>query len=190
MRAHTATLVHDEEGDSGEASIWVFGGCDAKTCFRDAWKLDLDTYQWSKPKLRGTHPPSLRAHSATYIPPFTAHAAGPSGTATTDGHIILFGGGDGPSYFNDLYLLNLRQNAWSKPQLFGEIPSARRAHTAVWYEPKKWLVVFGGGNGSRALNDTHVLECKRWDRLNWRKVETKGRKPRLRGYRWCSGILN
>ena len=64
----------------------------------------------------------------------------------------------------------------------------------MWYEAKKWVVLFGGGNGSRALNDTLVLDCADWEKLNWVKLDTKGAKPRLRGYRvsflfcfrrWC-----
>lgn len=39
MRAHTATLVND--GFRQENTIWCFGGCDAKTCYRDVWRLDL-----------------------------------------------------------------------------------------------------------------------------------------------------
>lgn len=33
LRAHTSTLVG--------SSIWVFGGCDLRACFRDVWRLDL-----------------------------------------------------------------------------------------------------------------------------------------------------
>lgn len=32
LRAHSATLVGD--------TIWVFGGCDERGCFRDVWRLD------------------------------------------------------------------------------------------------------------------------------------------------------
>ncbi|CAD6570059.1 MAG: hypothetical protein CYPHOPRED_003727 [Cyphobasidiales sp. Tagirdzhanova-0007] len=180
MRAHTATLIEGRDG----AAIWVFGGCDQKNCFRDVWKLDLGKV-WTKPKLRGAHPPSLRAHSATYIPPFSSPARIPPSTpppTSTHGHILVFGGGDGPSYFNDTYLLDLARHEWSKPAVSGHVPSPRRAHTAVWYEAKKWVVLFGGGNGSRALNDTLVLDCADWEKLNWVKLDTKGAKPRLRGY--------
>lgn len=58
------------------ASLWVFGGCDTKDCSRDTWVLDLESYAWRKPKLSSWqgrpdhHPPPLRAHSATFIPPF------------------------------------------------------------------------------------------------------------------------
>ena len=126
------------------------------------------------------HPPPLRAHSATFIPSFRTDNFH---STSTDGHLLIFGGGDGPSYFNDLYLLNLSTLTWSKPSVFGHVPSARRAHTAVWYKKKNWVVLFGGGNGSRALNDTYILECSDWERLNWKKLDARGTKPRLRGYR-------
>lgn len=182
------------------ASLWVFGGCDARACFRDTWMLDLESYHWRKPKLSSWQgkpehfPPPLRAHTGTFIPPFTSPPPLRSDderslSLSTDGHILLFGGGDGPSYLNDIYILSLRTQTWCKPALLGgvtgEIPHARRAHASAYYETKKWLIVFGGGNGSRALNDTWVLDCKQWNSkgLNWRKVDTKGKKPAVRGYR-------
>ena len=224
MRAHSATLVSlpssitslsqfpeltSSMGRLGPrlqlpaaASLWVFGGCDSKTCFRDTWKLDLESFEWKKSHLKAFrdlnehYPPPLRAHSATFIPPFSSSSAGDNAmTPSTEGHLLLFGGGDGPSYFNDIYTLSLRTMTWCKPSLLGkitgQIPPPRRAHAAVYYEKKKWLVVFGGGNGSRALNDTWVLECKYWNEkgLNWRKVETRGKKPKLRGYRELKAVI-
>lgn len=41
MRAHTATLVQFDEEGRRENAVYVFGGCDAKSCLRDIWKLDL-----------------------------------------------------------------------------------------------------------------------------------------------------
>lgn len=146
--------------------------------------LSPDSWQWSKPKLKGTHPPPLRAHSATYIPVVPARSP-----LAPSGYILVFGGGDGPTYFNDLYLLNLFTYTWSKPtEIYGTVPSPRRAHTAVWREEKQELIVFGGGNGAKALNETYVLQCVAGQKdeelkWNWKKLETKGQKPRLRGYR-------
>jgi len=207
----------------GENALYVFGGCDSKNCFRDVWKLDMDTFQWSKPKLRSatshtpesvttSPPPPLRAHTATWIPPFYSKEKeydvysteerkeeAELSSKSTDGHILIFGGGDGPNYYNDIYLLNLTTQTWHKPlpssstssspsdiiQITGTVPSPRRAHTSVWYAARKELIVFGGGNGSKALNDTYILECGKWNQgiLNWKKLETSGKKPKLRGYR-------
>lgn len=52
----------------------------------------LDTFTWSKPRTHGTPPPPCRAHSATYY--------------AKQKKIFLFGGGEGPVYYNDLYVLD------------------------------------------------------------------------------------
>lgn len=198
------------------ASLWVFGGVDGngKSCNKEMYKLDLDSMAWSKPRLRDPDgkqaPPALRAHSTTYIPPFKSIGRKGVSHNSMHAHLIIFGGGDGPHYFNTVYLLNLSTLTWARPLpmenpsleqgttpigstssssnlsqqvIHGSIPSPRRAHTAVWHDKRKQLVVFGGGNGSKALNETYVLECKDWSRLHWKKMETTGKKPRLRGYR-------
>jgi len=50
----------------------------------------LDTMYWSRPKVYGDPPPSCRAHSSTLV----------------DKRLFIFGGGDGPIYFNDLYVFD------------------------------------------------------------------------------------
>lgn len=41
------------------------------------------------------------------------------------------------------------------------------------------MYIFGGGDGSRALNDLHALDLQT---LTWSLVETTGSKPVARGY--------
>lgn len=52
-----------------------------------------ETYTWSKPKVLGTVPPVTRAHSVVAV----------------DERIYVFGGGDGPTYYNDLYYFDTRE---------------------------------------------------------------------------------
>lgn len=260
MRAHSATLVPnvspfashgtrtsstrptetdlfamDPTSGSVGSSLYVFGGCDSKHCFKDLYKIDLQSFQWSKPRTLGNQfsPPALRAHSVTHIPPFQSLYSSVYDNLeikdrfpddpdvinvrmkSREGHLLFFGGGDGPNYFNDIYLLNLTTMTWSKPlpapvatphegqnledfaneahtdiagssntqHIYGTLPSPRRAHTTVWYDKRKELIIFGGGNGTKALNEVWVLECKDWKRLTWKKINTLGKKPRVRGYR-------
>lgn len=44
------------------------------------------------------------------------------------------------------------------------------------------LIIFGGGNGSRALNDVHALDLTDLTKLEWRELGIKGRPPLNRGY--------
>lgn len=69
---------------------------------------------------------------------------------------------------------------WSKPLIHGTPPSRRRAHTTIHYH--NLLLIFGGGNGSHALNDLHALDLSDLSHLVWRELETKGEKPIARGY--------
>jgi len=127
FRAHTTTLIGHE--------LFLFGGCNKNQCFRDMWKLNLQTRQWFKPKIHGALiPPLCRAHTATAV----------------GDKIYIIGGGEGGTYFDTVWVFDTEYNEWSKPALFGPIPSARRAHAAVLW--KKQIVIMGGGNGTKALN--------------------------------------
>lgn len=156
FRAHTASLADE--------IVWIFGGCDIKSCFRELWCFDTETMCWSKPRVTGELPPCRRAHSATMV----------------DKRLFVFGGGDGPLYFNDLYIFDTVSLQWSKPTVSGTPPLPRRAHTCNLYNGK--LVIFGGGNGVGALNDVCTLDVTDPSRLEWRKMECKGKVPIGRGY--------
>lgn len=131
LRAHTSTLVND--------AIWIFGGTDLLGCFKDVWKLDLETLSFTKMRCRGYEEESdtndsedemslpvsedmtdLKSRPTTadraqrlngkrgksnpkdhIPPPCRAHSA-----TNVDGRIFIFGGGDGPNYFDDLYYLD------------------------------------------------------------------------------------
>ncbi|EFP93285.2 uncharacterized protein PGTG_19332 [Puccinia graminis f. sp. tritici CRL 75-36-700-3] len=212
LRAHTSTLVND--------AIWIFGGTDLTGCFKDVWKLDLETLSFTKMKCKGSedddedenddhqqqhqinslddphhnhhhHPNSraasnnhrlhqparkVRSHPKDHIPPpCRAHSA-----THLDGRIFIFGGGDGPNYFDVLYYLDTISLTWTKPKVKGILPSTRRAHATVLYGTQ--LIIFGGGNGSRALNDVHALDLSDLTNLEWRELAIKGRSPLNRGY--------
>lgn len=133
--------------------------------------------------MRGDMPPPCRAHTATLV----------------DRKIYVFGGGEGPTYYNDLFildtgmaiqtflpnnkltLLELVSHRWVKPNIPPPHPLPRRAHTAVLY--RDTIYVFGGGNGHRALNDVWALDVSvSPDKLRWEQIPTHGTKPGARGY--------
>ncbi|PLW09315.1 hypothetical protein PCANC_25242 [Puccinia coronata f. sp. avenae] len=203
LRAHTATLVND--------AIWIFGGTDLNGCFKDVWKLDLETLSFAKMKCKGLdedgsdtgcpnqglsdeslelnhhhhHHPNHRSSNTSrktrnnpkdhMPPPCRAHSA-----THLDGRIFIFGGGDGPNYFDVLYYLDTISLTWTKPRVKGVLPSTRRAHATVLYGNQ--LIIFGGGNGSRALNDVHALDLTDLSNLEWRELHIKGQSPLNRGY--------
>ncbi|KAF9113034.1 hypothetical protein BGX27_002340 [Mortierella sp. AM989] len=154
LRAQTVNLV-------GE-SIYVFGGCDAKTCFNTLYIFDADTMHWSQPKTFGSIPPPCRAHSSTLV---------------DNKRLFIFGGGDGPHYFNELYMLDTDTLTWTNPQTTGSRPCRRRAHTTCFYN--NCIYVFGGGDGVQALNDTYRLDLTT---MRWSELKTTGTPPMSRGY--------
>ncbi|KAF9084665.1 hypothetical protein BGX23_010334 [Mortierella sp. AD031] len=154
LRAQTVNLV-------GE-SVYVFGGCDTKNCFNTLYIFDADTMHWSQPKTFGSIPPPCRAHSSTLV---------------DNKRLYVFGGGDGPHYFNDVYILDTDTLTWTNPQTTGDRPCRRRAHTTCVYD--NCIYVFGGGDGVRALNDTFKLDLAD---MRWSEVKTTGQIPIARGY--------
>ncbi|KAG0163468.1 hypothetical protein DFQ28_011631 [Apophysomyces sp. BC1034] len=165
LRAHTANLI-------GEL-LYVFGGCDPKTCFNTLYILDMDTLTWSKPRTYGQVPPACRAHSCTVVERETS-----PGKRTHQ--LYIFGGGDGPNYFNDMYVLHAETLTWSKPVIEGTPPSPRRAHTTCLWNDK--IIVVGGGDGARALADVHALDVSDPKKLRWTLLNPTGTPPIARGY--------
>ncbi|KAG8805934.1 hypothetical protein FRC18_006412 [Serendipita sp. 400] len=107
IRAHTVTLVDN--------LAWLFGGCDERGCSKDVWCCDVETFQWTRPTITGDIPPPLRAHTATLV----------------DGkRIFVFGGGEGPMYYNSLYILDIQTRRFSWVP-FGQKPGTSAGGTAT-----------------------------------------------------------
>ncbi|KAI0689382.1 galactose oxidase [Cytidiella melzeri] len=192
LRAHSVTLV--------DGIAWIFGGCDEKGCWKDVLCFNTDTMQWSSPTTLGEVPPPCRAHTATLV----------------DKRIVMFGGGEGPLYYDDVFVLDTVTRQWQHPKLGPPkptsppgtpradhvqinpeehepptIPPPRRAHTAVLYRGRIW--VFGGGNGTQALNDLWTLEVgssAAVERMRWELIQTGGKKPSPRGYHTANLVGN
>ena len=167
LRAHTTTLIG--------SNIYVFGGCDSRSCFNELYVFDADAFYWSCPHVVGEIPTPLRAMTCTAV----------------GKKLVVFGGGDGPTYSNDVYILDTVNFRWSKPKLSGTLPSRRRAHASCLY--RNGIYMFGGGDGIRALNDVWRLDVADINKLSWRlisaptDIDDKDQKmaetrPKARGY--------
>ena len=142
-RAHSATLV--------DALVYVFGGGEGATFYNELYVLDLRNRTWYRPRVQGTPPSPRRAHSCT----------------RHNGYLYVFGGGSEHGTFNDLHRLDVRnpeQVSWRRLLCTGAVPTTRGYHTATLVHNK--LLVLGGSNGRRALDDLYVLEI---DTLMWRR---------------------
>ncbi len=128
--------------------------------------------QWSHPDTTGTIRPPCLAHTSTLV----------------DRKLVILGGGQGPTYYDSVYILDTTTRRWTKPLLPEPTPASRRAHTAVLYKNKIW--VFGGGNGMTALNDVWTLDITNMGKLRWQEMPIPGRKPPPRGYHTANLIGN
>ncbi len=85
--------------------------------------------------------------------------------------LVIFGGGDGPAYYSDVWVLDTVNFRWSKPSVgAGAGPSKRRAHTACLY--RNGIYIFGGGDGVRALNDVWRLDVSELSagKVSWKLI--------------------
>lgn len=173
LRAHTTALIG--------SNVYIFGGCDAKTCFNTVYVVDADAFYWSVPLVVGDIPMPLRAMTCTAV----------------GKKLVVFGGGDGPAYYNDVHVLDTVNFRWTKPKIVGErVPSKRRAHTACLY--KNGIYVFGGGDGIRALNDVWRLDVSDMNKMSWKLISGPDRstggpndvRPKARGYHTANMVGN
>jgi len=93
-------------------------------------------------------------------------------------HFFL-SGGDGPTYFNTLYILDTETLKWERPIVTGTSPGSRRAHTTWLY--KNNIYIYAGGDGVKALDDIYILTTEP-NSMSWAKYTTTGKSPSPRGY--------
>lgn len=125
-------------------SVYLFGGCSSGfgPCPQgDLWMLDLKSDTWTELKPSGNIP-SARENVSLVVDEKT-------------GQLILFGGKSAAT-MNDLWVYDPAQNTWSLLSLEG--PAPRKSHDAVYDASGHRVLIFGGTDGSRALNDLWELD--------------------------------
>ena len=166
--AHAAVLVATPAVRGlAHPCLLIFGGSDGSQLFNDLWALPLG----------GQGPPAWTRLAPAGSPPSprTGH------TALLIGSVVLvFGGGEGwgNEVFADLFQLELRGLQWMRPATTGQTPPARSGHSAVVLgggggrAPS--MLVFGGSNARRGLNDVYVLDSRS---LHWSSPSESGMMP-------------
>ncbi|EFJ17383.1 hypothetical protein SELMODRAFT_421110 [Selaginella moellendorffii] len=105
--------------------------------------------------------------------------------------LYVFGGTNGTSTLDDLFVLDNATNTWGKPDVFGDVPAPREGHSASLIGDN--LFVFGGcGKSSdpseeEYYNDLHVLNM---NTFVWKKISTTGVSPIPRDSHTCSSYKN
>lgn len=75
-------------------------------------------------------------------------------------------------HFCDVIALNLETMAWDTLVTTGQGPGPRDSHSAVILGQR--MIVFGGTNGSKKVNDLHILDLSSKE---WTRPECRGTPP-------------
>jgi len=148
--------------------IIIFGGFSPEGYWlNDLHVLDTQsedqrfTHMWYQPETSGNPPCPRAAHSCTVV----------------GRKLFFFGGNDGASLFDDLYILDTETFHWTKvtnPR--GTKPAARSGHSALLVKDK--IVVFGGGGaGGKPMSDVHYLNTRK---MSWSQPNLIGTGPSAR----------
>jgi len=111
----------------------VYGGFN-ESYLNDCYIFDTAINTWAKVKIDSNIEPPARERAT--LAPYAGDK------------LVLFGGYyctpdmEVQTFLNDTYVLNLSLTKWIKPQIEGEAPLARSAHTANFIKGK--MYVFGG----------------------------------------------
>ncbi|GAB9474309.1 hypothetical protein Gpo141_00011440 [Globisporangium polare] len=153
---HTATLADGNK-------VFIIGGWlgSGPLAADDLHVLDIERWQWSQPSVKGVGPGPCNMHTADYLPHLRS--------------ILLFRGGDGREYLNDLHALDIDLMEWRKIHATGEVPAPRANHSSAVVGTQ--VLVFGGWDGQKRLNDIHILDT---DTFTWSRADVKSPLPHPR----------
>lgn len=137
--------------------LFVFGGGNGIRYLNDLHLLDAETMTWSQAYVAGTSPAARSRHTATLV-----------GTK-----LVVIGGGDDSRVYNDVYVLDTVTMSWTRPITKGPNPTGRWGHTATLIGTDQ-LLIFGGHDGTRMLNDVHILDT---ESMAWQQISPHGQIP-------------
>lgn len=109
---------------------------------------------------------------------FTGDPPGPCNMHTADllgRTVLVFRGGDGRAYLNDLHGLDLETGSWYNVRTTGEQPPPRANHASAVDGFR--LYIFGGWDGTKRLNDLYVLDSRS---MSWSPLRPVGCAPQAR----------
>lgn len=132
--AHTITVVNKH--------LILFGGHSGNKHLKDLYVFDTENLSWYEPKFSGESPEGLRGHTATHL----------------GNKIFVFGGYDGKGRSNELFVLNLEDFEWRHISDKDNFPGARQRHSAIAVDNKR-IIIFGGFDGFKWLNDLHIFDA-------------------------------
>jgi hypothetical protein len=133
---------HSMVYDPTTSKMILFGGWDGDYELDDSWAYDPVANTWTELVPAGNAPSPRSGHRAVYD--------------SVLGSIVLFGGWDGESEFNDTWAYDPATNTWTDVSPADVSPDPRDGHSMVYDEANGRIIIFGGidGPGDRDLGDT------------------------------------
>lgn len=138
---------------SGDNKLIIFGGFDGTSYTSGVHELDLETMTWTTLTPSGSAPlVRAQATSAMY--------ENGSGEAC----MLVFGGTNGTTWYNDVYELNLATTTWSQITTSGTPPIARETSPSnIIYKDAAGhniFVIYGGHNSGNEFNDYNEFDVE------------------------------
>ena len=166
------------------SAIFAFGGLAGDRHSAEFAQYDAAAMLWEVPQLDGAAPGARVGHTMVS-----------SGSA-----LYIYGGASGGRPLNEVYTLDLSRSYWERAVMAdprAEGPPALVGHVAVVVEIAqqgqlakdnvanvgKKMLVFGGGDGRKAGNDTLMIDL---ETLATHKLETRGTAPLARVGHACA----
>ncbi len=162
-----ARLIHRAEYDPGRNRLVEFGGATyvgpVALNLNDTWALDLmGAHQWTR---LGQASPTLPLPRSSYA----------MGRDPVGDRLILFGGNDNNTFFNDVWSFNLASETWTQLSPTGPPPAPVEAMASVFDAARSRLIYFGGWDRSIALNA--LVELDLLPVPTWRGIDAVGARP-------------
>ncbi|CAL8139288.1 unnamed protein product [Orchesella dallaii] len=169
--------------------VYMFGGLIEHGYYvNDLYRLDVDSWTWTKLNPTGEIPCARFGHSFTRLNDSFYVFGGLTDDTPTPPRMEM------PRYLGDFYKLNVSSNleevSWEIPSVFGSMPGPRESHSAVAYFTSSLrynrLIIYGGMCGRR-LNDLYFMDV---DTRVWTKPTIRGIPPAPRSMHSANVVGN
>ncbi len=158
---HSATVFNK--------AFYVYGGSGlVKTAeqWQSIYKLDLESWDWSRLEPKNVPPKSLDSHSCLQY----------------NDNLYIFGGNNQEGSQNTLFEYSLKFNTWRTVETRGVPPSPREGQCSVLFK-KKYMVIYGGWSSEESFNECHILDL---EEMTWLAIDKEiGVRPSSRESQSC-----
>ncbi|CAL8106155.1 unnamed protein product [Orchesella dallaii] len=169
--------------------IYIFGGVIEHGYYvNELYRLDVDSWTWTKLNPTGEIPCARHGHSFTRLNDSFYVFGGLTDDTPNPPRMEL------PRFLGDFFKLNVSSNleeiSWEIPNVFGSMPGPRESHSAVAHSTSSRrynrLIIYGGMCGMR-LNDLYIMDV---DTRVWTKPTVRGIPPAPRSMHSANVVGN